>query len=168
MRRDIELNGNLHEVVVTAGVDSHHVAIDAGERFEASLRDHDEGRYRLTVDGEHHDVELLGHGQCIYIRAFGRTFTLSVLDPVEQAAQRGGAAASSAKAPMPGTVVEVRVEPDQAIERGQLIMTIESMKILTHINAWRDGVVESVRFGVGDTFDKDAVLVTLRDEATQA
>ena len=104
-------------------------------------------------------------GETAYIRAFDRTFTLRIVDPVEQAAQEaGGSSSNTARAPMPGMVVEVQVAAGDQVTKGQPIITIESMKILTLITAPRGGEVSQVHFEPGDTFDKNAAQVTLTEK----
>ena len=100
-------------------------------------------------------------GGTVHIRAFGRAFTLSVLDPVEQAAQETGGRTNSARAPMPGVVVELKAAVGDRVVRGQPLMIIESMKILTVISAPRDGRVAEIHFEPGESFDKNAALVSL-------
>ena len=65
------------------------------------------------------------------------------------------------QAPMPGTVVEVAVSAGDAVTAGQLLMTIESMKLQTAITAEADGVVGEVCVRAGDTFDQGDALVRL-------
>ncbi|MCP4574956.1 MAG: acetyl-CoA carboxylase biotin carboxyl carrier protein subunit, partial [Deltaproteobacteria bacterium] len=48
--------------------------------------------------------------------------------------------------------------------KGTPMMTIESMKILTIIAAPRDGEISKIHFEPGETFDKNAVLITLTDK----
>ena len=62
---------------------------------------------------------------------------------------------------MPGTVVEVSVAAGQTVAPGQLLMTIESMKLQTAINAPADAIVGEVCVADGDTFDQGDVLVRL-------
>ena len=50
------------------------------------------------------------------------------------------------------------------VTKGQSMITIESMKILTMITAPRDGEVSQVHVEPGDTFDKNAALITLREK----
>jgi len=61
-------------------------------------------------------------------------------------------------------VVDVKVAAGDRVIKGQPLMAIESMKILTVISAPRDGNVARVHFEQGQTFEKNAVLVTLSKE----
>jgi biotin carboxyl carrier protein len=78
-----------------------------------------------------------------------------------------GAARSDlvARAPMPGTVVSVQARPGARVHKGETLMVIESMKLETAITAWRDGTIEVVHLAAGQTFDRDAPLVSLAPEA---
>jgi len=103
-------------------------------------------------------------GETAYIRAFDRTFTLHIVDPVDQAPQEIGGSSNTTIAPMPGMVVKIDVTAGDPVTKGQPMITIESMKILTIITAPRDGVVSQVHVESGNTFDKNAALVTLREK----
>jgi biotin carboxyl carrier protein len=105
----------------------------------------------------------VSHGEQTFIRAFGRNFELDVIDPVDRAAEKSGSS-SVVKAAMPGIIVEVNVQPGQQVTKGEPLLSIESMKIMTVIKAWRDGEIETVNFFEGDAFDKNAVLVSMVEE----
>ena len=62
---------------------------------------------------------------------------------------------------MPGAVIAVSVEPGATVRRGQALLLIESMKMETTIVAPCDGTVQAVHVTIGQTFDRDAPLVTL-------
>ncbi len=67
---------------------------------------------------------------------------------------------------MPGVVAEVNVAVGDPVAKGQPLATIESMKILTVITAPRSGKVARIHLDPGQSFEKNAVLVTLaREEA---
>jgi biotin carboxyl carrier protein len=53
------------------------------------------------------------------------------------------------------------VNEGDKVTKGQPMMTIESMKILTVITAPSDGEVSQIHFEPGDTFEKNATLITL-------
>jgi biotin carboxyl carrier protein len=62
---------------------------------------------------------------------------------------------------MPGSVVDTPVGERDAVAAGDVLIVIESMKLETSLRATQDGLVEQVHFQPGETFERDAVLVTL-------
>ena len=66
---------------------------------------------------------------------------------------------------MPGTVVRVDVAVGDHVATGDPLVVIESMKLETTIRAWHDGTVSAVHVTAGQSFERDAVLVTLAAEA---
>jgi biotin carboxyl carrier protein len=140
------------------------VRIGEGEVRPASLIQVEGGEAVIRLGQRSAQVRIAFRGDTAYIRAFDRTFALRVLDPVEQAAQETGGRAGTTRAPMPGVVVEVKVAPGDQVAKGQPLMIIESMKILTVITAPRNGEVARVHFEQGRPFEKNAPLVTLREK----
>lgn len=118
--------------------------------------------YEIRVDDRSEPVWIAVRGDLVFVHAMGRTFELTVVDPVERA--RAAEEGDAISAPMPGTVVTVAVGPGDAVTAGQPLVVIESMKMQTEITAPRDGVVETVPFAVGDTFDRGATLIALAAE----
>ncbi|HEV7324036.1 MAG TPA: pyruvate carboxylase [Bosea sp. (in: a-proteobacteria)] len=64
-------------------------------------------------------------------------------------------------APMPGIVSTVVVAPGQRTKAGDLLLSIEAMKMETAIRAERDGLVLDVLVGVGDQIDAKDLLVVM-------
>lgn len=64
-------------------------------------------------------------------------------------------------APLPGTVVEVRVKPGQRVTAGQVLMIIEAMKMENEIPAPAGGVVREVLVEAGTTVSSGQPLVTI-------
>ncbi|HEX7292234.1 MAG TPA: biotin carboxylase N-terminal domain-containing protein [Conexibacter sp.] len=79
------------------------------------------------------------------------------------AVDRAGARAAggSLDAPMPGTVIDVRVEPGAAVAAGDTLVILESMKMELAIQAPADGVVADVFVATGDRVAQSAPLVAL-------
>jgi propionyl-CoA carboxylase alpha chain len=69
--------------------------------------------------------------------------------------------AGSLVAPMPGTVTRLAVAPGDAVVLGDLLVTLEAMKMEHALRAPHDGVVAEVRVAVGDQVDTGAVLVVV-------
>lgn len=64
-------------------------------------------------------------------------------------------------APMPGSVVSVAVAAGQRIGRGDVLLTLEAMKMETAIRAERNGVVGEVLVGPGDRVEAKDLLIVL-------
>ena len=63
-------------------------------------------------------------------------------------------------APMPGAIVTVPVAAGQHVQAGATLLSLEAMKMETHITAERDGVVERVLVKPGDRVQaKDLLIV---------
>jgi acetyl-CoA/propionyl-CoA carboxylase biotin carboxyl carrier protein len=71
---------------------------------------------------------------------------------------------ASLEAPMPGTVVQLRVEAGATVTAGETLVVMESMKMEISIQSPRDGVIETVLVAVGDQVDRGATLIELVEE----
>ena len=70
-------------------------------------------------------------------------------------------AGSGPVAPLPGTVIAVRVDDGDQVEADQVLMVIEAMKMEHQITAPAAAMVVAVRFSVGDRVDMGDLLVEL-------
>ncbi len=66
------------------------------------------------------------------------------------------------KAPMPGLVVDVKVETGQEVDKGQVLLLLESMKMQNEIRAPRAGQVVGVYVEAGQSVEQGKVLVELQ------
>jgi pyruvate carboxylase len=64
-------------------------------------------------------------------------------------------------APMPGVVASVAVQAGQKVHQGDLLLTIEAMKMETGIHADRDAVVKAVNVTAGGQIDAKDLLIEL-------
>lgn len=69
---------------------------------------------------------------------------------------------TTARAPMPGTVLAVLVEEGQQVSEGDPLVTVEAMKMEHTVTAGTVGTVSSVRVGRGDRVSLDQELVELK------
>jgi pyruvate carboxylase len=64
-------------------------------------------------------------------------------------------------APMPGVVASVAATVGAEVKEGDLLLTIEAMKMETGIHAERDAVVKAVHVAAGGQIDAKDLLVEL-------
>ena len=74
---------------------------------------------------------------------------------------------SGLTAPMPGAVLAAEVAPGDTVNRGDLLVILEAMKMEHRIVAPRDGTVERVHVTVGDQVDNAQLLITLAEEGVE-
>jgi biotin carboxyl carrier protein len=63
------------------------------------------------------------------------------------------------KAPMPGLVLELAVEPGQEVLKGDRLLVLEAMKMENVIKSPADATVSSIEVKKGETVDKNQVMV---------
>jgi acetyl-CoA/propionyl-CoA carboxylase, biotin carboxylase, biotin carboxyl carrier protein len=107
-------------------------------------------------------VEVYPDGPAVWLVDGGVPSRWSVA--VDRAGARG-AAGGSLDAPMPGTVIDVRVEPGAAVEEGDVLVILESMKMELAIQAPVDGVVAEVCVARGQRVTQGEALIALADGA---
>ena len=74
----------------------------------------------------------------------------------------------SLRAPLPGTVVALRVAVGDEVSTAQELLVIEAMKIQHVVRADRAGRVEALPVHVGSTVEVGAVLAVLTGDGSPA
>lgn len=86
----------------------------------------------------------------------------AVAQPAEApAAPAAPAAGTSVKAPLPGTITEIRVQVGQQVNAGDIVLVLEAMKMQNNIEAETTGKVTSIQVKQGDSVMEGSVLLTI-------
>src|SRR5574341_1021149 len=67
------------------------------------------------------------------------------------------------RAPMPGSIVSVAVQPGDRVEVGQDLCILEAMKMNNRLRASRAGTIAQVHVSAGQQVQHDDLLVTFAD-----
>lgn len=62
-------------------------------------------------------------------------------------------------APLAGTITQINIEPDISVEEGQLLLSIEAMKMENDITSPKTGKIKNIAVSVGENVQADALLV---------
>ena len=79
--------------------------------------------------------------------------------PAQPAAPVG--VGSPVKAPLPGTVTEIKVQVGQQVNVGDVVLVLEAMKMQNNIEAEYAGTVTSITVKQGETVMEGSVLLTI-------
>ena len=100
------------------------------------------------------------------VRADGTTWvfhdgvTYEIVEP-RQKRGRGTAPAGSLTAPMPATVVQVKVKAGDAVQRGDVLIVLEAMKMELPVRAPADGRVTAVHCEPGQLVQPETSLIEI-------
>ena len=99
------------------------------------------------------------------VRWGAEQMTLEDLSHTAPASAGGGATARELRAMFNGKLVALSVQPGQRVTRGQVLLTVESMKIEHQISAPRDATVSGVTVVAGQQLMPGQVLLVFSEDA---
>jgi propionyl-CoA carboxylase alpha chain len=148
-------------IAAAAGSDGAETAADgeAGDVRHVRLHGNAEGRLDVEVDGHRQRTTIVAAGAELQVLTAAGRVELTELPRFPDAAAEEVAGATLA--PMPGAVVTVAVEEGQPVARGELLVSVEAMKMEHRVTAPFDGIVAEVRVVAGQQVDADQVLVVV-------
>ncbi len=96
----------------------------------------------------------------------GNKYPLTVKDGFDLLLEKLGMSAmndqiiNEIKAPMPGLVLDVKVDVGDTVEKGGSILVLEAMKMENVLKSPAEGVVKSIHINKGDAVEKNHLLIT--------
>ena len=121
-------------------------------------------RYTITVNGTAYDVvveEADASGVVMAPVAPVQAAPVAAPAAPKAAAKPAAAGATSVTAPMPGTILAVKVSVGQAVKKGDVICVLEAMKMENDIPAPADGVIASINVQKGASVAANDILASL-------
>lgn len=148
-------------------VDERHIILD-GTPYEVDF-DSVSGQpvYSLLLDGQSYESYVYPSDEGWQVLLHGTLYPTTVEDEREKrlrAAARGNIAEAGEfrlRAPMPGLIVAVLVNEEQPVEKGDVLVILESMKMQNELKAPRAGTVTRVRVRMGDSVEQKQVLLSV-------
>ena len=148
-------------------LDEHHVSVD-GAMYEVDFMPvGDQPVYSLVVNGTSVEAHIYPNEDTWQVLFRGTLFTAYVEDEREKrlrAALAGRVAEHEdyhLKAPMPGMVVSIPVQEGQVIQKGDVLVVLESMKMQNELRSPRDGKVIRVRVKAGDRVEQKETMLSV-------
>ena len=118
-------------------------------------------KYTAIVNGKTYEVEIERASTGRSIGHAAAPAAAPAPAPAPKAAPAPAANGSAVVSPMPGSILDVRVKPGDAVAEGQVVVTLEAMKMEIEVKAESAGVVSAVNVKKGDMVESGSVLVTL-------
>jgi biotin carboxyl carrier protein len=142
-------------------------------------------KYKFTIRGNEYDVQIHNiEDNTAEIEVNGTTYTVDIhrevkvtktpaklvrtkIEPSSEAdtaktsrpTERKGS--GLIKAPLPGTILELKVSSGDSVKVGDTLLIMEAMKMENNIKADREGKIESIKVNTGDSVLEGDVLIEI-------
>jgi len=126
------------------------------------------GTFHILKDNVSYLAELIQAdyaSKTFVIRINGHTHTLTLKDRFDLLLAQMGMSEATAfkvnevKAPMPGLIVAIKVEPGQSVQKGDPLLILEAMKMENILKSPGDGVIKIIKVNLKDNVEKNQVLI---------
>ena len=130
---------------------------DGATEAPATIAAWSENTLEMEWDGRRVRYSVTADSDRVHLTGDSETVTVTVLPRF--GAPEGGQATGSFTAPMPGVIVEVRVDSGEQVAAGRTLVVMEGMKMEHHVSAPCDGTVTEVLVAPGDQVDNGSPLL---------
>jgi 3-methylcrotonyl-CoA carboxylase alpha subunit len=147
----------VEEIEVSAARGGYQLKLGAHQVFaRGTLGAESELHAQLGERRLHAAVVVTGERRSVFCG--GRSWPLSLVDTLHVGGE-GEEVEGGLRAPMPGKVVALSVQPGETVDKGAPLLVLEAMKMEHTISAPRKGVVKAFRCAPGDQVSDGAELV---------
>ena len=140
-----------------------------GNAFNVTIGDTEDNMVHVEVNGTPYKVELekpvaapkrtIARPAATAARTTAQPTAAPA--PARPAASAGGTGRGRVKSPLPGVILNIHVAVGDTVKKGQLVITLEAMKMENNINADRDGKVTAINVNKGDSVLEGADLIII-------
>ena len=126
------------------------------------------GSFHCEIDGVSHEADLVKldtENKQITLRIKGQKVQVQIQEPVDLLLEKVGLKiekhkkVNQLKAPMPGLVLRILVEPGQAVSAGEPLLILEAMKMENVLKSPGEGKVKAIKISKGQAVEKGQVLL---------
>lgn len=139
-----------------------------GQPYSWDLSKSGEGHFHILKNDRSFSVEVLSIDaatKTVQLKINGYIHDVQVKDRFDLLLEKMGMSNAAAnkvnniKAPMPGLIVGISLEPGDVVSKGDTVLILEAMKMENVIKAPGDGTVRTIKVQKGDRVEKGQVLV---------
>lgn len=133
-----------------------------GNQYDVEIIDIDDNVAKIDVNGTQYTVDIHQQVKKSKTPTLVRERTLpsseSTLKTRKPTDTKG---AGTIKAPLPGTIIEIKIKVGDTVKSGDNVLIMEAMKMENNIKATSDGVVKDIKVNVNDSVLEGDVLVEI-------
>ncbi len=156
------------EVFMIEIIDEHHVTINGKPLVVDYNSVSGQPIFSILVNGRSFEGFVYSGEENWEVVLMGRQIPVQVEDEREKRlrAAAGGSISETGeyhlKAPMPGMIVSIPVKENQEIEKGEVLVILESMKMQNELKSPRAGVISRIRVNSGESVEQRQTLLSVK------
>ena len=133
-----------------------------GNEYAVCINEVNDTTANVTVNGEEYKVEWeKPKEEKPVVKVQPVVAKPAQATPAPAVAPAAAVKGNAIKTPLPGVIIDVKVNVGDTVKKGDIVVVLEAMKMENNINADRDGKVTAIQVAKGDTVADGAVLVVL-------
>ena len=134
-----------------------------GNLYNVVIGDIEDNIAHVEVNGTHYTVEMEKKPKAApapkpVVRPAAKPAAAPAAAPV---AKPAASAKSGVKSPLPGVILDIKVNVGDEVKKGQTIIILEAMKMENSINADKDGKVTAINVSKGESVLEGTDLVII-------
>lgn len=133
-----------------------------GNSYKVTIGEIEDNIAQVEVNGTHYQVEMEKQAK-VTVKPVVRSMpnaqaapTTPIVKPVAPSSGKSGV-----KSPLPGVILEIKINVGDTVKKGQTILILEAMKMENNINADKDGKIAAINVGKGDSVLEGTDLVII-------
>ena len=148
-KNQISLNDELFEWDIHSVSPNLYHVLHKGRsyRLEVVIAQQQEKKFILKVNGQKVEVQLKDRYDLL-LEKLGM-------------ASLGSQKINQIKAPMPGLILDIKVQEGSEVKKGDPVMILEAMKMENVLKSPGDGTIKKIKVKKGDSVEKNQVLILL-------
>lgn len=138
-----------------------------GKEYAVNIDNLSGNQANVTVNGKAYDVEIVGK-EVKKAAPVAKPAAAPAAKPAAPAAAKPAAAPAAApgegtpfKAPLPGTINDIKVSVGQQVNVGDVVLILEAMKMENEITAEKAGTITSITVSKGDSVMEGTTMFTI-------
>lgn len=129
-----------------------------GKEYEVSVDKMEDTQAEVKVNGTSYQVEL----EKPKVEESAPKIQRPVASGASSAAKpSGGSSLGSVKSPLPGIIVDIKVNVGDEVKKGQVVAILEAMKMENNIASPIDGKVTEINVNAGDSVLEGVTILTI-------
>ena len=128
-----------------------------GNEYKVTIGEIEGNSANVEVNGTAYKVEMEQKAE--EAKPVARPVARPAVTPAARPATNTGK--SAVKSPLPGVILDIKVNVGDTVKRGQTVLILEAMKMENNINADKDGKITAINVKAGESVLEGTDLVVI-------